>query len=216
MPELEVRQARASEYSAIGELTALTYVAEGYADEDYAATLRDVPARAQQTTVLVALVANAVAGSLTLVTDGGDYAEAAEPGMAVIRMLVTDPARRGQGVGTALVTEAIRRARRAHCSAIRLSTQERMPAARRLYERLGFTRTPDRDWSPKPGVELLTYVLLLTVCAHCGEPGEHPLCASALALEPPRYCHWCGRRMVVQVHPTGWSARCVEHGTTEG
>ena len=23
----------------------------------------------------------------------------------------------------------------------------------------------------------------------------------------------CGRRMVVQVTPTGWSARCVEHGT---
>jgi hypothetical protein len=31
-------------------------------------------------------------------------------------------------------------------------------------------------------------------------------------LEPPRYCSGCRRRMVVQVTPTGWTAKCVEHG----
>jgi hypothetical protein len=34
-----------------------------------------------------------------------------------------------------------------------------------------------------------------------------------LTLEPPRFCTVCGRRMVVQVTPAGWTARCVEHGT---
>lgn len=216
MPGVEVRGARAAEHTAIGELTASTYLAEGYADEDYAVTLRDVAARASQTTILVALVEGRLAGSLTVVTGGGDYAEQAESGAAVVRMLVTDPQLRGSGVGTALVTEAITRARRARCSVVRLSTGVRMHAAHRLYERLGFTRTPERDWSPVPGVELLTYVLPLIVCAHCGEPGEHPACRAALELEPPRYCVWCGRRMVVQVHPSGWSARCVEHGTSSG
>jgi hypothetical protein len=36
--------------------------------------------------------------------------------------------------------------------------------------------------------------------------------AAELGLEPPRYCAQCGRRMVVQVDPIGWSARCSRHG----
>jgi len=39
-----------------------------------------------------------------------------------------------------------------------------MHAAHRIYERLGFTRTPDRDWNPLPepyDITLLTYVLTL-------------------------------------------------------
>ncbi|PZS17320.1 MAG: hypothetical protein DLM57_08625 [Pseudonocardiales bacterium] len=52
-------------------------------------------------------------------------------------------------------------------------------------------------------------------CDHCGgrdAAGDHGACARARELEPPRYCTRCRRRMVVQVTPTGWSARCVEHG----
>lgn len=69
-------------------------------------------------------------------------------------------------------------------------------------------------------------------CAHCGrpeaagDPGEagdpgtegrvdHTACRGPrLALEPPRYCVECARRMVVQVTPAGWSARCSRHGET--
>lgn len=53
------------------------------------------------------------------------------------------------------------------------------------------------------------------VCTRCGERrdvGDHTGCDRASALEPPRYCGACGRRMVVQVVPTGWTARCSEHG----
>ena len=55
-------------------------------------------------------------------------------------------------------------------------------------------------------------------CDRCGEPGTHEECRAARALEPPRYCAQCRRRMKVQVLPTGWSASCVEHGavTQEG
>jgi hypothetical protein len=67
-----------------------------------------------------------------------------------------------------------------------------------------------------------------TYCARCGEDltgghtgraGEtletqHAECSRALLLEPPRYCPRCRRRMVVQVTPVGWSATCVQHGTT--
>jgi hypothetical protein len=52
-------------------------------------------------------------------------------------------------------------------------------------------------------------------CGRCGEPqaaGGHEACRSFAALEPPRYCARCRRRMVVQVLPRGWTARCSEHG----
>ena len=59
----------------------------------------------------------------------------------------------------------------------------------------------------------------MTYCDRCGRPlaaGTHEACRAARALEPPRYCTACRRRMVVQVTPAGWTARCVEHGKTRG
>ena len=59
-----------------------------------------------------------------------------------------------------------------------------------------------------------------TVTAYCGHCGlslagrAHEACARRLELEPPRYCSVCGRRMVVQVTPDHWTARCIEHGET--
>ena len=39
-----------------------------------------------------------------------------------------------------------------------------------------------------------------------------PFKAAELGLEPFRYCPLCGRRMVTQVLPNGWTARCSRHG----
>jgi len=36
-----------------------------------------------------------------------------------------------------------------------------------------------------------------------------------LGLEPPRFCAECGRRMVVQVRPDGWWAKCSRHGVVD-
>lgn len=55
----------------------------------------------------------------------------------------------------------------------------------------------------------------MTWCDRCGralDEGDHAMCVRARALEPPRYCPQCKRRMTVQVTPTGWTARCSEHG----
>jgi hypothetical protein len=54
-------------------------------------------------------------------------------------------------------------------------------------------------------------------CDRCGgtvEAGSHTACRAARALEPPRFCPACRRRMKVQVLPAGWRAVCVEHGET--
>ncbi|MDT5351891.1 MAG: hypothetical protein QOJ56_423 [Mycobacterium sp.] len=39
--------------------------------------------------------------------------------------------------------------------------------------------------------------------------------AARLGLEPPRFCAECGRRMVVQVRPDGWWAKCSRHGLVD-
>ncbi|MGX0118066.1 biotin synthase auxiliary protein BsaP [Corynebacterium otitidis] len=38
---------------------------------------------------------------------------------------------------------------------------------------------------------------------------------AAAGLEPPRYCQLCGRRMKVQVRPSGWQATCSRHGSLD-
>jgi hypothetical protein len=39
--------------------------------------------------------------------------------------------------------------------------------------------------------------------------------AAQLGLEPPRFCAKCGRRMVVQIRPDGWWAKCSRHGLVD-
>lgn len=175
--------------------------------------LRDARTRAAQSRLLVALIDGALVGTVTFALGGTPYAERSTEGEAEIRMLGTATAARGYGVGTALTQRCVELALESGCTAVRLSSQPEMKQAHRIYERMGFVRTPERDWTPVPGVDLLTYVLTLAYCGVCGGEGRHPDCDRQLALDPPRYCGQCRRRMVVQVHPTGWTARCVEHGT---
>ena len=143
---LEVRTATEAEFAAIAELTATTYLTEGYGDTSYESTLRDVAGRARAATVLVAVIGGEVVGAVAVATKGGAYAEMAAPGEAVIRMLVVGPAARGSGAGTALVQGCLDAALADGCEVVRLSTQATMTAAHRIYERVGFIRTPERDW----------------------------------------------------------------------
>jgi ribosomal protein S18 acetylase RimI-like enzyme len=96
---------------------------------------------------------------VALVLDG-DFGEVTRSDdEAAVRMLVVDPAAQGRGIGALLMTECIERARAAGKQRMVLSTSTVMKAAHRLYDRLGFTRLPERDWSPAPGVDLLVYAL---------------------------------------------------------
>lgn len=217
---IQARRATPADHPAVAELTAATYLAEGWADEDYAPELRDIERRDALAQVWVALEDDALLGAVTVATQGGPLAELADEGEAVIRHLVTAPAARGRGVGQLLVQACLEAARADGCRLVKLSTHPRMATAQRLYERLGFVRTPRDDWEPFPGLHLITYALaLVPFCDQCGEDlltAEHPRCQALRVLDPPRWCPQCRRRMVVQVLPTGWSAKCVEHGVTTG
>jgi ribosomal protein S18 acetylase RimI-like enzyme len=153
-----VESARPEDYDRIAELTVGVYVDGRLATDAYTPELADVAGRASRSDLLVVRAADGrVVGSVALVLDG-DFAEVAESDdEAGFRMLVVDPAAQGQGIGGLLVSTCLDRARAAGKRRMVISTDPRMTTAHRLYERLGFTRLPERDWSPMPGIDLLVY-----------------------------------------------------------
>ncbi|MEU9644767.1 GNAT family N-acetyltransferase [Streptomyces sp. NPDC048188] len=167
--DFAIRPAADDEYDTLGEITAQAYLRDGLLDfgEDdaYLGELRNVGKRAAAAQVLVAAADGQVLGGVTFVPSGGPMADIARPGEAEIRMLAVSRPARGRGAGEALVRACVDRARSVEgCTGVVLSTQRAMRSAHRLYERLGFVRTPDRDWNPLPeldGFTLLTYRLTL-------------------------------------------------------
>jgi ribosomal protein S18 acetylase RimI-like enzyme len=67
-------------------------------------------------------------------------------------MLGVSPAAAGTGVGRALVQRCVDRSRELGDESLVISSLPSMTNAHRLYERIGFERAPQRDWSPAPGV----------------------------------------------------------------
>jgi GNAT superfamily N-acetyltransferase len=131
-PSLSVQPARPEDFERIAQLTVDVYVGGGLASPGYSAELADVARRATRSELLV-------------VRDEGDR--------------VVDPAAQGRGIGALLDTTCLERARAAGKRRMVISTGQEMTAAHRLYERLGFERLPERDWTPEPGVDLLVYAL---------------------------------------------------------
>lgn len=160
---ISVDRGTPADFDRIAELTAGVYRDEELAPQAYLAQLADVAGRAGHAELLVARDGAApeggsdVVGSVALVL-GGDFGEVlTSADEAAFRMLVVDPAVRGRGVGELLVRACLDRARAAGKRRMVLSTDPRMRSAHRLYERLGFTRLAERDWSPMPGADLLVY-----------------------------------------------------------
>lgn len=155
-----VRQARPDEYDVIGDLTVEVYSSlEGGVHPEYAAILRRVTERAATAEVLVAVEGDELLGSLTYVPAPGPQGSIAEGNEAEFRTLVVSPKAQGRGVGRGLVQWSVNRATRDGRDRLVLSTMPWMRVAHRLYERMGFVRTPERDWHPRPGVDCWTYAL---------------------------------------------------------
>ena len=158
VPSVVVEPATPADHGRIAELTVGVYIDGGFANPGYATELADVAGRATRAELLVVRDdGGRVVGSVALVLDG-DFGEVTESDdEAGFRMLVVDPVAQGRGIGAALVEECLARARAAGKRRVVISTATRMTAAHRLYERLGFTRLPERDWTPVPGIDLIVY-----------------------------------------------------------
>jgi GNAT superfamily N-acetyltransferase len=158
---VRVRPVRPEELETVGEICVAAYAVDGLGPDWYDPVLRDVAGRVAAASVLVAEVDGRVVGAVTLMLERGPLWEIAADDEAEFRMLAVDPAAQGRGAGQALVHECARLARDAGFRALVCSSQDRMTAAHRVYERLGFVRDPPRDWSPMEGVRLLAFSLAL-------------------------------------------------------
>ncbi|MGH9070348.1 MAG: GNAT family N-acetyltransferase [Acidimicrobiales bacterium] len=148
---IRVRRARTDEYGRIATITvdAFRAVVGSALSEHYAAVLGDVAGRSGDSVLLVAEVAGEVVGSVAYVADSGSrLGPWLEPGEAGIRMLAVVPEARGAGVGAALVSACLGRARSAGRTGLALYSTELMLAAHRLYLRAGFVRVAERDTEP--------------------------------------------------------------------
>jgi carbonic anhydrase len=79
-----------------------------------------------------------------------------EPGIAELKRLYLRSARRGAGVGRALVTTAMRWAATAGYRQIRLDTVPGMEVAQQLYRSLGFHEIPAYRHNPIHGVKFFS------------------------------------------------------------
>ncbi|MET8089089.1 GNAT family N-acetyltransferase [Micromonospora sp. NPDC005220] len=167
MTGLRVRSAEPADFPAVARLTVAAYEADGQlkGEHGYGEVLADVSTRATSGEVLVAVdeVTGAVLGSVTFVLPGTPFAALSGPGEAEFRMLAVDPGAQGRGVGAALVEACVDRATELNCTAVVICVRAGMAdPAHRLYSRRGFVRSPEKDWSPAPGVDLLGLRLELT------------------------------------------------------
>jgi len=159
---MEIRAAHPNEHTALGEICLRAYRNLGSVSDGYAAELRDVAGRAETDHVLTAVNRDGLLGCVTVILGDSPWREISGPDEGEFRMLAVAPQAQGQGVGEALVRHVLDRFREEGATAVVLSTNSYGTApAHRLYQRLGFARCPERDWSPLPGVELLAYRLEL-------------------------------------------------------
>jgi GNAT superfamily N-acetyltransferase len=170
--QIRVREIRLDEWAVLGRLLVDVYSSlDGFPkpveEPEYYEQLANVGQFTERNgaSVLVAVSPDEVVlGGVVYV---GDMAEYGSPGLAPslanasgIRLLGVAPEARGGGAGTALTRACIHRARESGHTRVVLHTTRAMPAARKLYEKLGFVRSAELDFGGEE-LRVLGFVLEL-------------------------------------------------------
>jgi ribosomal protein S18 acetylase RimI-like enzyme len=161
----EIRTAQQHELPEVGRITQAAY-REFYRPDDpmwraYFERIGDAAARARRADVLVAALDGTIVGTATLELERTIEGHQLDRGQANLRLLAVAPGTRSRGIGRALVSACLDRARAAGKTLMTLHTQEDMVAALRMYRSFGFTRDPDRDRRLNDTLELIAYRLPL-------------------------------------------------------
>jgi ribosomal protein S18 acetylase RimI-like enzyme len=201
---VNIREARPDEYAAVGELRVVAYRALGLLPEGsgYAETLRGF-GFADGCVVLVAIgeAGSGILGTITLEPFGPANELAQDETEADVRAFAVAPQAQGQGVGRKLLLAVIELAGKRGVCRLRLCSRSAMKAAQHLYTSTGFSRTPDLDFEPGPGITLRAYELVLPSNPFSGrQPDKQPVslslaprCLAAVAFQ------LAGRRSVSSV-----------------
>lgn len=160
---LTIRDARDDEIDIVASLTVdayAEYAARMSPDawSMFAQEIANVRGRMNDADIIVAEREGRLVGAVSLF---GAW-RGAQEGSVGVRLLAVPPQERGTGIGRALMTHCIDRARGMGASRVALSTTQEMDAARDLYDRLGFRRDPALDHERAPGVRLEGWTLDLT------------------------------------------------------
>jgi GNAT superfamily N-acetyltransferase len=159
-----IRLAVPEDFRAAGEVLVAAYHLGGFLHDThgtYAARLSDTASRSREAEVYVAVIEGSIVGTVTFCPKGSTWREIGGPGEGEFRMLGVSPEAAGAGLGTALVQRCVDRSRELGYERVVISSLPTMTVAHRVYERMGFKRAPERDWSPAHGILLQTYVLPL-------------------------------------------------------
>jgi len=138
-PDLDIRPAGRDQLAAVLALYTQAGLDQETLPRDQAEALFDRIQRYPDYDVLVATdAAGRVVGSyLLLIMDKLGHAGAPA---AVVDDVVVAPDRQGQGIGAAMMHDAMARARTRGCYKLMLSSNLKRERAHRFYEKLGFTQ----------------------------------------------------------------------------
>jgi GNAT superfamily N-acetyltransferase len=158
-PPFEIRPFEPADAAAVNRVALAAFAEYAAAYDDWPATaavVGNMAGLASAGELLVAAAGGTVVGAVVYVGPGrakADYFRAEWP---VVRLLVVDPARRGRGVGRALMAACVRRAERDGAPLLALHTSPIMRVALPMYLRMGFVL--EREVPPVRGVPYAVYV----------------------------------------------------------
>jgi ribosomal protein S18 acetylase RimI-like enzyme len=154
-----VRNAHPEEFEKIGELMVQVYSQlEGFPKKEEQPDYYKMLANVGQLTsnpeiaLLVAVSSDQqIAGAVVYFSDmkyyGSGGTATQEKNAAGFRLLAVAPSNRGQGIGQLLAAECIRKAREKKLGQVVIHTTMAMQTAWKMYEKMGFKRSEDLDFT---------------------------------------------------------------------
>jgi GNAT superfamily N-acetyltransferase len=164
----EIREARPSEYSQLGELMVEVYSQlDGFPKQDeipeYYDSLRNVGefTKSPKVKLIVAVSEKGIVdGGLVYFGDMRYYGAGEESTTSQIagafRLLAVNPKTRGQGIAKLLIEACVDQAKKEGFNQLLIHSTKYMMVAWKMYERLGFERFPEIDFK-KSGVEVFGF-----------------------------------------------------------
>ncbi|MDA2988196.1 MAG: GNAT family N-acetyltransferase [Actinomycetota bacterium] len=156
---ISVRPAQEEDLEIVGQICVQAYQAaeqlEDGPDGRYGQVLADTSARHREALILVAERDGQVVGTVTITPEGSPFREIGQDGEVEFRFLAVAPSAWGSGVGTALIDACLAHARDVGSHRMAICVRDNNAGAMAMYRKHGFTRQPERDWQPVPGVTLL-------------------------------------------------------------
>lgn len=147
--DVHVRLMRADEAEAVEELVVSAYASDFELNDAYRADIAAVADRAREHQVWVATDAatGTLLGTASTPVAGATISPLAREGELDFRFLGVAAEARRRGIGEVLVAHVLRLARTRRIERVVLNTGPDMIAAQRLYERLGFVRLHEREFT---------------------------------------------------------------------